>query len=339
MAIQAPANTHEKAARARLRPCRWLCERFLTPFAAAFLLITVVSFTGGVVPAFDLFAHFRPQLAAGGAVLGGLLVFWRKRLLVALVVAGSLAHAAPLVPYVLAGPTRPACATGTSFRLVSINLHHRHARLGAVKDLILTERPDILLLTEYLPEHVAELQEMGDLFPFSKQADRDGSHEVLLLSRYVLRDAVFHRPLRAAPFFPVLNASICPATEVDTGCFTLIATHAARPMTGDDKWQKAGLSLAAELSAQAGGGRVVMAGDLNTTPWSARFSALTEIGGLRDSALGRGLQSSWLARSVLLGLPIDHILVGEGIAVTARRTGDYVGSDHFPVIADLAVCK
>jgi endonuclease/exonuclease/phosphatase (EEP) superfamily protein YafD len=37
-----------------------------------------------------------------------------------------------------------------------------------------------------------------------------------------------------------------------------------------------------------------------------------------------------------LRLPIDHILIGPGLAVLDRRLGPDTGSDHLPVVADLA---
>ena len=61
------------------------------------------------------------------------------------------------------------------------------------------------------------------------------------------------------------------------------------------------------------------------------------IGGLTDAALGSPFRSTWISRVPLLGLPIDHVLVGRGLVPLVRRVVDDIGSDHLPVVVDLAV--
>jgi endonuclease/exonuclease/phosphatase (EEP) superfamily protein YafD len=92
----------------------------------------------------------------------------------------------------------------------------------------------------------------------------------------------------------------------------------------------------ASLAARYRDGRVVMLGDFNTTPYSPIFPEVLKIGRLRDSALGFVPQTTWQSRFPLFGLPIDHILVGHGVSVLDRHVGAGIGSDHFPIIADLA---
>jgi endonuclease/exonuclease/phosphatase (EEP) superfamily protein YafD len=79
-----------------------------------------------------------------------------------------------------------------------------------------------------------------------------------------------------------------------------------------------------------------LAADFNITPWSPVFADILEGSGLRDSSLGFGVAPTWLSRPLFFGLPIDHILVSPDIKVKNRHVGPDVGSDHFPVIADLA---
>ena len=80
-----------------------------------------------------------------------------------------------------------------------------------------------------------------------------------------------------------------------------------------------------------------MAGDLNATPWSHGFRQLVRPRGLRDSALGRGVQPTWNARCWAPRIPIDHVVVSPEVQVSARTIGPDVGSDHLPVEATLVV--
>jgi endonuclease/exonuclease/phosphatase (EEP) superfamily protein YafD len=80
---------------------------------------------------------------------------------------------------------------------------------------------------------------------------------------------------------------------------------------------------------------VVLAGDLNSTGWSPRFTDLLADARLRDSRQGFGVQASWPTQFMLLGIPIDHCLVSPEIQVLDRRVGGPVGSDHLPIVIDV----
>ena len=84
-------------------------------------------------------------------------------------------------------------------------------------------------------------------------------------------------------------------------------------------------------------GPVIVAGDFNTTPWSPHFRDLLATTGLRDAGTGRGWLPTWPGRLGPAGIPIDHVLVRGEVAVTGLRRGPDVGSDHYPLIADLRV--
>jgi endonuclease/exonuclease/phosphatase (EEP) superfamily protein YafD len=82
---------------------------------------------------------------------------------------------------------------------------------------------------------------------------------------------------------------------------------------------------------------VIVAGDFNATPFSPIFRKVIKISGLKDSREGFGWQPSWPTYVPLLWLPIDHILVSSEIQVHNRATGSFIGSDHYPVFADLSI--
>jgi endonuclease/exonuclease/phosphatase (EEP) superfamily protein YafD len=81
---------------------------------------------------------------------------------------------------------------------------------------------------------------------------------------------------------------------------------------------------------------VLLAGDLNATAWSHSFQELTRTSGLLDSQQGFGLQPSWPASLLPLGIPIDHALHTSGLCVIKRRLGSPTGSDHRPIILDFS---
>jgi endonuclease/exonuclease/phosphatase (EEP) superfamily protein YafD len=80
---------------------------------------------------------------------------------------------------------------------------------------------------------------------------------------------------------------------------------------------------------------VLVAGDFNATPWSPHFRDLIEAAGLRHAADGRGYLATWPSWFWPARIPIDHILLKGPLTVTSLRRGPAVGSDHYPLIADL----
>ena len=78
---------------------------------------------------------------------------------------------------------------------------------------------------------------------------------------------------------------------------------------------------------------LVLAGDLNTSPWSNAFRKLRAATGLSPAAK---LLPSWPAWPLALPqVALDHIFVSPDLAVAAAGTGTAVGSDHLPVWAQL----
>jgi endonuclease/exonuclease/phosphatase (EEP) superfamily protein YafD len=59
--------------------------------------------------------------------------------------------------------------------------------------------------------------------------------------------------------------------------------------------------------------------------------------GLVNATLESGLRPTWPTRPALARIPIDHFLLSDHLNVASIRTGPDIGSDHLPLILDLAV--
>jgi endonuclease/exonuclease/phosphatase (EEP) superfamily protein YafD len=84
---------------------------------------------------------------------------------------------------------------------------------------------------------------------------------------------------------------------------------------------------------------VIIAGDLNLSPWSPYYARLVRETGLADIRKGFGLLPTWPTHLRPMMIPIDHCLVSPDISVSRVRTGEHIGSDHLPLIVDLMVAK
>ncbi len=320
--------------------------------AAALLLglVTAASYLGGLWWALDLATHFRPQLALAGLAASLIAALATARISAAVLLAAALANAAPLLPR-LAGATELDCAAPWALRILTLNLHADGADPAAFRALIEAEQPDIVLLTE-LPNDLTPLTDGLAALPPYRLADRRGSgFDLALFSRWpfgewsVDRSAGWHLPVLAADICPLpgagtddANPAASPPASPDAraGCLRLVGLHAARPLEGEAKPQDAQLRRAAQFAAAAPDGRVVLMGDLNRPAWSPRFRTLLAETGLRDAAPAQPFAVTWRSPLPLLGLPLDHVLTGPGLAVTCARIGADVGSDHLPVVVDVA---
>jgi endonuclease/exonuclease/phosphatase (EEP) superfamily protein YafD len=80
------------------------------------------------------------------------------------------------------------------------------------------------------------------------------------------------------------------------------------------------------------GDRVILVGDFNAAPWSWQMRRLVVAAGLRRHGT---YEASWPAPVPFL--LIDNVLATPDIKAVSFRTGPFLGSDHLPVVATVAV--
>jgi endonuclease/exonuclease/phosphatase (EEP) superfamily protein YafD len=288
--------------------------------------VTLFSFLGAGTWLGELTTHFRAQMALAGAILAAFALGLRRPWAGAVAGAAALASFVPLLPsFYDAAPA----GEGVPLRVLTLNLQHDYADYAAVEALIRRERPDLVALTELGNRAPRMIEALRTQFPTVLGEVRRGTFEVVLLTRW--RAETYATDSGAGPDYPVTRARLC-----ERRCIDLVALHAAPPIRSRGVFRAAQFDIAARFAA-AGHAPTILLGDLNCTPWSPAFDQLLAAAGLRDSSRGRGLHPTWFSDIPFVGLPIDQVLVGPGIGVRSRRVGPDVGSDHFPVIADLVL--
>ncbi|MFP4518465.1 MAG: endonuclease/exonuclease/phosphatase family protein, partial [Oceanicaulis sp.] len=123
--------------------------------------------------------------------------------------------------------------------------------------------------------------------------------------------------------------------EIDTpaGPLTLTVAHPYPPRTPGAVERRRAMftDLGQTLS---GTSRFLVFGDLNASVWSPDFTHLPG----RRAGDPRFITTfpTWLPRG---GIVLDHILVGEALAVRRAEVGPDLGSDHRPVLAEMVVLE
>jgi endonuclease/exonuclease/phosphatase (EEP) superfamily protein YafD len=264
---------------------------------------------------------------AAGATRNGVL------LAAALVVVA--AHVAFVAPEVVAHEPLPALTPTTPrLRLVTANVYGGNAAPGRDADEIRDGAPDVVLLQEATPRIIAALDATGALegLPHRAVVPRTDHFAALFASRQPLLDQdvveVDGRPV-------IVRATIDVAGTV----VRVYSVHAIAPFEGHrEAWERDLRAVAAAVRAERL--PVVVAGDFNATWGHREFRRLLEAG-LTDAAAARGhpFQMTWPRdrRVVPPVARIDHVLTTKGLTVVSVRSGRGLGSDHRPLLAEVAV--
>jgi endonuclease/exonuclease/phosphatase (EEP) superfamily protein YafD len=158
----------------------------------------------------------------------------------------------------------------------------------------------------------------------------------VLLSRHPLREA---RAL-VSPHgrFPMIDATV----DAPDGPVRMLVAHPVPPVGfGAVAMRDAELAWIAQRCAAAEGPIAIVA-DFNDTPFGRALRDFGAISGMRSAAAVSGLVTTWPARVAGVSWPaplriaIDHCFVSRGVDIAAISAGPDIGSDHLPLVIDIA---
>lgn len=301
----------------------------------ALALTAGVVIGGSDVWALDLPTFFWPAVAAPSVLV----------LVVALVAGGPLARIAAAaavgfcaVPYILLPPA-PADMPGERLRILTANLYVGNPDPRPFVSLLTSSQPDIVVMQETRPTFAAAVRGSG-LYPFESGLDLSETDDKIVFSRYPVRDA---RQLDDGAGGTVERHAMRLVVETPAGPVTVYAIHPDTPRT-EAQWRERNAyfdRLAAAIGAEKTGSPVVVAGDWNLPAYSPFFRRFFTATGYRFARPGYWLPvtrfATRLARYGFFGSTIDHVAVSPDIRVTNWRRGHDIGSNHLPVIVDLAL--
>lgn len=292
-------------------------------------LFTVTGFLGRSWWLLDLTSHFRIQYAvllAVFAVIGLIARKWRVALIFGSFMAVNLAV---VIPYCFFGAT-PARHKPAALRVMLINVHTENKHYDLVTKFIRERDPDLVLLEEVNGVWMEDLAELKAAYPHLCEEAREDNFGIALFSKLPLKSSgiIYLGPAE----IPSVSAEI----EVGGRRMHILGSHPLPPGSSENTTLRNQQLRALAQKIRSWGGSVVLLGDLNTTAWSDSFGQLLRESGLRDSGRGLGLQTTWPANLSPLGIAIDHCLLSADLKVVSRTVGANVGSDHLPLIIELA---
>ncbi len=250
-----------------------------------------------------------------------------------------------------------AAAGGKTIRVATLNVWGNRHDISGTEAWLRGTGADIIALEEVSPAYATDrLSGLSDLYPYqSNQQDSTRFGDNFTLSRYPIVSAEFvdlGLPDSPAPVRTVVDVdgqqiavyTVHLAWPVDDEAITVggLAFYAQVALAFDDTLRNQQIDrLLAHLENEPL--PYILAGDFNTSDFSVTYNKLA--GAMHDSfgEAGTGLGGSWpvaWARGLPAWLPplirIDYIWHSDGLRTVRAWQGEAVGSDHLPLLAELA---
>ena len=319
-------------------------RRWTARIIALFLLI-LTAITAAALSNQDIwwirFLDF-PRMQIAGALAVLVLFYmavagWRGIVVTALALAALGVQLWTLWPYQPLAPKMvaqtPRCADDGRLRVLSVNVQRGNQDAGQVIAMIRANAPDIALVMETNERWDRDLAPLRDDFPHVVQnipedATYFGMH---VFSRYPLAEAGFQFPFDADT--PMFVGDVAHPR----GTVQFIGVHPRPPQRGQPSTQRDATVLSAAQIARDSDVPSVIAGDYNATPWNDTARLAMRVGNLLDPRQGRGPMVSFDAKSAWMKWPLDQIIWQPGPGLLDFSVLPPVGSDHYPVMADLCL--
>jgi len=277
---------------------------------------------------FDLLSHFRIQYIV--LLIAFLcLAFYRQKYSIAVFLGLCLTIHGFDVFRSLKTVRSNNTVGSVSLRVMSSNLLASNTDYDKYSEYVDRVDPDIIVFQEYTMNWDSALSESLAAYPnrFSYPLASPFGIAIYSKSRFLDKRVVF----LLSGGSPSLEVTI----EVGGKTVKVLGTHPPPPISlglyRDRNRHLEKLSEFALIQTEP----LVIAGDLNVSPWSDHFRDFVTNGGLLDGRRGQGLLPTWPTWFAPLQIPIDHIVVNASVKIVSMETSSSLGSDHKSLWADL----
>ena len=192
---------------------------------------------------------------------------------------------------------------------------------------------DILLFTETSQKWSKAIKKgVGDRYKYHVEIPLENTYGMMLLSRFELINPEVKYMVEDT--IPSIHSRLILDSK-DT--LQLFAIHPAPPTP---QHNPSSVDRDAEMMKIAKLSRnsqfpVIVLGDFNDVAWSETTALFQKVSGLLDLRKGRGLFSTYNAKSWVMRWPLDHVFTSPEFREKEVHLGESIGSDHFPFFVRL----
>ena len=287
-------------------------------------VMTFAGFLAPIYPPAEMPNHLRPFTLAGFTVLLGLAIWLNAksiaRLCAILVCVNGALIALALQPQVALATPQSA---GRHLELITFNVWSKNKNLDQVAAWLLAQDADIVVLQEISDQNRPFFN--GALSKTYGHIYDCGCNELLIASKSAWVDAGGQGRTDDVPSMSWLRFP-----DGKGGSYRLVSL---RPIYPKHPSQQARHYAWMDREFQNTSRTSILVGDFNLTPWSYKLQHFASESGLRRHGTWA---SSWSA-DVGGGFLIDNVFSTPDVTSISFKTGPNLGSDHFPIIAELVL--
>jgi endonuclease/exonuclease/phosphatase (EEP) superfamily protein YafD len=280
-------------------------------------------------PTLDIVNNGLPGLVAGTIALSFLALLLRDWRLVLPAIVLAAVNIGFFVAGLQGAAQQAPPGSERFLRVVTFNVWGWNDRIDDIARFLRDSDADALVLQEVAHRNGAMLRKtLQPIYPFTV-----GETELVILSKHpILAEGRVDRP-----GFPNWNSLMLRWVRLDVKgtSFELVGVHLARPLYPTLHEEDFAALTNFVLSRT---GPLVVAGDFNMTPWTKKLARFTRVTGLERY---NTFHLTWPMRrgrvQLLPLIAIDNVFASRHFAKIAVKGGPRLGSDHKPVIADLAL--
>lgn len=222
--------------------------------------------------------------------------------------------------------------SSASLRVFSANVLQDNKDFESFLSVLKKANPDIVVLLEANHWWQEKLNIFKDEYPYSVEYPLENYYGIILLSKLKLKETEVR--FLVDDSIPSIHAFV----QLKNG--TWVKLYCLHPMPPSPTENEKSLDRDAEILIVAKEIRkkdypIIVMGDLNDVAWSHTTRMFQRISQLLDPRIGRGFYNTFHANYPLFRWPLDHLFVSDDFKLAELRRLESIGSDHFPMFAEL----
>nr|WP_271711556.1 endonuclease/exonuclease/phosphatase family protein [Marinigracilibium pacificum] len=214
------------------------------------------------------------------------------------------------------------------------NVYQYNRNYHKLTKLISEYEPDIILLVETDEDWKNAVDKsLSEDYHQRIYKDLDNTYGMLLISKYDLENTEVKYLIKDD------IPSIETIVNIQNQRIKLYCLHPEPPVPSENSWATERDAEILKVGKKAAKEKlpVIVAGDLNDVAWSHTTELFLKTSQLLDPRRGRGFYNTFNAKYPLLRWPLDHVFCSHHFQLIQLETLPKIGSDHFPVLVDLAL--
>ena len=287
------------------------------------LLLSLAGYLATIHWIFELTSHFKLQYFALSVFFSLVLLLARQWKWASLGILSICLNAIAVLPWYFP-TTRDVIQP--SLKLLHANINIGNHDYAAFNQLVKSEQADIFIVQEIDTHWFKQLKVFEITFPYSFATRERGIFGTVIYSRF--------------PFEEKQNLflgrgkleSLLVRFKFNGKIISLLSTHPLPPISREAfEYRNSQLFEVNTVLTQLKKPKILI-GDLNISMWSPFYAKMP----LHNARQGFGILPTWPNFIPFMMIPIDHCLVSSDIKVVNIKTGPSIGSDHLPLIVELA---